>query len=256
MAEKEEIDDTLEGDAADTVAAAADDTLAADAAEDTVVADAADDTLAGDAGDKSPFDEFGEPATKKEEAKAALADTPTDDGDALDKRLEAAEAKLLVDHLDENANKEYREASKAVTQRDRKRLQAMETQVHRAAESAAYERFEQTCGLPEAPPDVRKKLTRDVIKARFQKHFDAERKVSGDDNEARGAARANLRHEIKAIIQAAGKSKPAPKTNRTAAGAGLTPPGGVGGRPGKAEVKPEDVFVKGDWTYPIPIGNA
>lgn len=254
MAEKdEEIDDTLEGDAADTVAAEADDTVVADAGEDTVAA-AADDTLAGE---ESPFDEFGEPTGKaKKAADADLATAVAAEPDELDKQFEAVEAKLELDPGDPDSLREYWKVARQVRQRDAKIVQSMEAQVRQAAESSAYERFEQTCGLTEAPPEVRKKLTRDVIKARFQKHFDAERKVSGDDNEARGAARANLRHEIKAIIQAAGKSKPAPKTNRTAAGAGLTPPGGVGGRPGKAEIKPEEVFVKGDWTYPTPIGNA
>lgn len=265
------------GGAADDATAAADDAALDDAADDTgedtanAADDAADagakkdvaqDDAAGDddddeaaGADKSPFEQFGDPGAAKDAAKAGGGGTEAadaGDADELDKKLEAAEAALEADPTDPAAMRDFTRLNRQVRQRDAKERQRLAGQVRVAAEEAAYDQFERSCGLHDAPAQVRKVLSRDAIKKRFQSHFEAELKASGGDaSEARGAARAGLRHEIRQIIAAAGKAKPAPKQRRTDTGAPLTPPGGaMGGRVAKSAPKPEESFIKGDWAYP------
>lgn len=253
MSDPNEIDDTLDGVADDTVVADADDTLAADA-DDTVVADGGDDTVAADAG-KSPFDEFDEPVAKEKKPEVTPPADLEDDG--LDKRLAAAEDALEADPTDPEAHKLVIKLNRQARERDHKENKLLKAQVRENAADAGYERFVKSCGLPDAPAEVRKRLSQDEIYARFAKHKKAALADGDTEDQAVGAARANLRHEIKQIIAAAGKNKPSPKTKRTESGATLSPPGGGGGRQqGKAAPDPERAFIDGNWSYPNPVGEA
>lgn len=238
---EEEIEETVAADAAE-------DTLAADAGDDTAEADGGEDTVQADSA-ASPFEEFGEPAAKDKPA-ATIADEPDD----IDKELSTVEAALEADPTDPEALKKYVGLNKKARQRDAAVSKRAAAQAAQAAEDAEYRRLETSSGLADAPAEVRKKLTKKVIYERFDKHMKAELADGATAEAARGAAKSTIKHEIKAIIAAAGKkTKPLARVQRTEAGATLTPPGG-GGRAAKEKPKDEDVFINGDWEYPSSAG--
>lgn len=231
------------------------DTIKADEADETVVADAGDDTLAADAGDTvvadaaEPFAEFDEPAAKPKEKAAAFVAKE----DELDKELQAAETELEADPSNPEIVKKFNAVNRKLRKRDADEKVALKSQIAAAAEEAGLTRFIEDCGLSSAPPEVRQKITREAVRTRFDKHFKQALETCGSADEARGEARATLRSEIKTIIKAAGKTaKPLTRVRSTDTGARLTPPGGGGGRTEKEPVKPDRVFIDGDWSYPIP----
>lgn len=239
----EELEETIPADTAD-------DTLAAGAGDDTIEAGAADDTVEADAG--SPFDGFDDPTPEAEtKVSAGAASTEPDD---IDKELEAVEQALETDPGDPEALKKYVVLNRQARKRDAAKTNLAAKRAADAAEEAEYRRFEAASGLVDAPREVRQKITKAVVYQRFDKHFKAEVAAGASPEEARGAAKSTLRHEIKQIIAAAGKkTKTVAKVKRTESGATLTPPGG-GGRPAKEKVADEDVFIKGDWQYPSTAG--
>lgn len=255
--------------AEETVAAdAGDDTLAAGAgADDTVAIDAGDDTVAAGAADDAAqddvsFDEFDEPATSTvaKPAKpansangAAAARAGSAAADPTDDDLTAIEREAK--ELDETfvANGKLSGMIKKLADRDRRRqaeLDAMQGQIKETTVERQWARFEKQLGLDDAPPPVRKALTRDKLEDRFLKHFQAAIAAGSSEDEARGEARAALKYETKQIIAKHGKSKPRPAVATNKTGSVLRPPGG-GGQQSRSRpaLSAEDQFDNREWNF-------
>lgn len=251
MAEAEDTSEAIDDQVGDTAAGtAAEDTLAADAA-DTMASDQAEDTVQASAGnDKSPFEQFGDPKTEAEKPAAQSAAAPPSQ-DELDKELEAIEAEFDVDPV--SAGKKMAVFTRKQRAADKAEKLALQKQVAAAAGDADYRAFEADSGLDEAPPEVRKALTRKTVVGRFDKHFAAGVAKGFTRDRAYGEAYATLKGEIKQIIAAAPKKKPMPRVKMTDTGATLHPPGGAGGRSAKEPPNPARVFIDGNWSYPTPV---